>query len=160
EPTPEPTPDPTPGPSEPRIATEVPVVIGEPAVTGAITLPEDAVLPDDATWAIELQYVSEDLEDAPEVIGMDAGDVADTMATEIPFAIVVDLADIDDSLDYTLSAKVLDAEENVLYANDTVILGVIDGEPQESVVVQVQDAPAELNDLDPIADEPEASPAA
>jgi uncharacterized lipoprotein YbaY len=138
-------------------------MIGEPAVTGAITLPEDAAIPADATWSIELQYVPEDQEDAAvEVVGEDSGDVVDTMATEIPFAIVVDLDALDDSRDYTLSARVLDAEENLLYTNDTVILGVIDGEPQEAVVVQVQDAPADADagDAGVNVEEPEASPAA
>ncbi len=145
------------------IASDEPVEIIEPAVTGAITLPEDAVLPEGATWSIELLYVPDD--DAPaEVVSADSGDVADIMATEIPFAIVIDPDLIDEELEYTLSAKVSDAEENLLYVNDidTVTPGVIEGEPQEDVVVQVQDAPAEAEptEVEPAASEAVESPAA
>jgi uncharacterized lipoprotein YbaY len=86
------------------------------------------------------------------------------MATEIPFAIAIDPDLIDADLEYTLSAKVLDAEENLLYVSDidTVTPGVIEGEPQEDVVVQVQDAPAEadLTEVEPAASEAAESPAA
>jgi uncharacterized lipoprotein YbaY len=175
EPTPEPTAEPTLEPAESPLASEAPLAtempiasdepvgIIEPAVTGAITLPEDAVLPEGATWSIELLYVPD--ADAPaEVVGAASGAVADIMATEIPFAIAIDPDLIDDELEYTLSATVTDAEENLLYVNDidTVTPGVIEGEPQEDVVVQVQDAPAEAEpaEVEPAASEAMESPAA
>ncbi len=76
------------------------------------------------------------------MIGAAGGDVIDTTVTEIPFSIVYDPAIIDDGFDYTLSAKVYDADGNLIYINDTVTPGIIEGQAQEDIVVQVQDVPA------------------
>ena len=59
-----------------------------------------------------------------------------------------------------VSARIIDADSvndvvnEIVNDIDTVTLGVIEGEPQEDVVVQVQDAPAEADptEVDPAAD--------
>ncbi len=179
EPTAEPTPEPTPEPTEAPVATDMPVaseapvasegplasgdpgLIEGPAVSGAITLPEDAVLPAGATWTVELQDASrQDVE--AETIGAASGDVEDVAATEIPFAIGYDDALIDDLFSYTLIARIYDADGNLLYINDTVTDGIVEGEPVEGVVVQVQEATAEQVAIegDETMAEPMESPAA
>ncbi len=139
-PTVAPTAEPTVAPSIAPVASDQPVVIEGPAVTGAITLPEDAVLTEGATWSVELQDASK-MDVAAVTIGAASGEVADTEATEIPFAITYDSAAIDPRIAYTLRAEVLDADGNALYASDTVTPGIINGASVEQVVVQVQDVP-------------------
>ena len=176
EPTPEPTLEPTPEPTEPPAATEVPVasavpsasempiaseepgVISGPAVTGAITLPEDAVLPEGASWTVYLQDTS--VMDAPAVIIASAsGDVEDITATEIPFAIPYDAGVIDERSTYTLTATIDDAEGNPLYISDTTTDGIIAGEPLDEVPVQVQDVDI-VADASEVPVVPQESPAA
>jgi len=179
EPTPEPTLEPTPEPTEPPAATEVPVasavpsasempiaseepgVISGPAVTGAITLPEDAVLPEGASWTVYLQDTS--VMDAPAVIIASAsGDVEDITATEIPFAIPYDAGVIDERSTYTLTATIDDAEGNPLYISDTTDTttdGIIAGEPLDEVPVQVQDVDI-VADASEVPVVPQESPAA
>ena len=127
-----------PAASQAPMASGEPGVIDGPAVTGAITLPEEAELPEGATWIVELQDTSK-MDVAAETIGAASGDVEDITATEIPFAIAYDAGVIDERFSYTLSARVFDADGNLLYINDTVTDGIVAGEPLEEVPVQVQD---------------------
>ena len=143
------------------MASGEPGVIDGPAVTGAITLPEDAELPEGATWVVDLQDTSQ-MDVAAETIGSASGDVEDVTVTEIPFAIAYDPGVIDERFDYTLSARIYDADGNLLYINDTTIAGIVAGEPLDEVPVQVQDVDivgiaADASDMPVVAQE---SPAA
>ncbi len=145
--------------------SDEPVIEPGPAVIGVITLPEDAELPEGATWSVELQDSSK-MDVAAEVLGTAEGEVEDTSATEISFDIEFDADAIDPRLvttGYTLSAMIYDADGNLLYINDTSTPAFEEGqavgqstEPVEVEVVDVQGAAAE-----PMAEEPmaEESPA-
>ena len=81
----------------------------EPTVNGRIVLPEGSTLEGASVWTLQVQDTS--LADAPAVtIGQDGGVVADESATEIAFAAGFDPEAIDQSLTYTLSARIMGVE--------------------------------------------------
>jgi putative lipoprotein len=141
------------------MATDDPGMVDEPAVTGAIVLPEGAELPEDATWSVELQDTSKQ-DVAAETISVDEGDASDLAEGLIPFEILYDAELIDDRVTYTLSARVVDADDMLLYINDTATPGVVDGEPLEDVEVEVIDAQALAAEAEAMLAEAEESPEA
>ena len=123
-------------------------------MTGAITLPEDAVLTEGDTWSIELQDASK--LDVPETIGAASGKVADIEAAEIPFVISYDPVAIDAGVTYTMRASVFDADGNLLYTSDTATEGIVDGVPLDQVPVQVQTPTAATEPPVPAVESPAA----
>ncbi len=135
------------------------MAISGPAVTGMIVLPDGTELPADATWTVELQDTS--LADAPAVVmGTDTGVVEDMMATEIPFVVSYDPASIDERFIYTLSARVEDIDDTLLYINDTMTPGLVEGEPLQDVAVEVIDVQAATAAAEEMMAEAEESPEA
>lgn len=136
EPTPEPTAEPIateapmesiePAASEEPSFSTPPAVVEGPAVSGTFELPEEAELPEGATWSVELQDTS--LADAPAVvIGEDSGDIEDTSVTEVEFEIAYDPDQIIDTNTYTLQVRVEDETGNLLFVNDTAVPVLTDG---------------------------------
>jgi putative lipoprotein len=155
EPTPEPTPEATPEPvatevpaesvgpasSEEPSASASPAVVEGPAVSGTFELPEDAELPDGATWSVELQDTS--LADAPAVvIGEDSGDIEDTSVTEVEFAIAYDPDQIVDTNTYSLQVRVEDETGDLLFVNDTAVTVLTDDGETTEVSIPVVAAEA------------------
>jgi putative lipoprotein len=120
-------------------------MVAEPMVIGTLELPEDAELPDGATWSVQLQDTS--LADAPaEVIAEEGGDVEDAVAGEIVFAISYDPEAIVDTNTYTLQARIEDETGFLLYVNDTHVPVLTDEFETTNVtfpVVAVEALPAE-----------------
>ena len=125
-------------------------------MTGTIILPEGVVLPEGATWSVELQDTS--LADAPAVtIGQAGESITDLTVTAIAFEIGYDESLIDPAAVHTLQARIEDAEDTLLFVNDTVIAVITGGAPTEDVdvpVIAVQAEPGEV-----MASEPGESPA-
>jgi uncharacterized lipoprotein YbaY len=149
EPTAEPSVEPTAEPSvEPTAESSVEPAVDpsteptdEPAVDGTIVLPAGTTLDEGAEWTIEVQDTS--LADAPAiVVGQDGGTIDDPSATEIEFAAPYDAAAIDERNTYTLSARIVDADGNLLYANDTSIPVITSDAPSDDVDVPVIEVPA------------------
>jgi len=126
------------------LATPV-VAEDEPTVNGRILLPDGASLEGAAGWTLMVQDTS--LADAPAVvIGADGGAVDDPAATEIPFAVPFDPAAIDESATYTLSARIVSDQGDLLFINDTAIPVLTGGAPTDDVdapVVAVEAVPAD-----------------
>jgi putative lipoprotein len=151
EPTAEPTPEPTPELSaeatpestvEPSLtASDEPTssdepVVGEPAVTGSILLPEGSTLEGADSWSLQIEDTS--LADAPAtIIAEDGGTISDETATELEFAVAYDPGSIDDRNTYTLRASVLDADGNLMFTNDTAIGVLTNDAPTDDVDVPV-----------------------
>ena len=138
EPTAEPTlaPTPEPLPSEEPMASEEPMMVEETAVTGTVLLPEGSTLEGAAEWSVELQDTS--LADAPAVvIGTDGDAVTDATATEIPFEIAYDPTDIEETNTYTLSARIVDADGNLVFINNTSIPVLTRDAPSQDVETPV-----------------------
>jgi uncharacterized lipoprotein YbaY len=100
-----------------------------------------------------------------ETIAVDEGDVEDPDTSEISFAIEYDPEAVTDALVYTLSTRVVDAEGTLLYVNDTVTPGVVDGEPLQDVEVETIDFQAQAAEVGAALSEstealPEESPEA
>jgi len=116
----------------------VPVVAqgDEPTVNGLIVLPEGSTLEGANVWTLQVQDTS--LADAPAVvIGQDGGLVDDETATEIPFAAGFDPEAIDERFTYTLSARIMGADGNLSFINDTAIPVITNGAPVDGVEVPV-----------------------
>jgi putative lipoprotein len=126
------------------------------AVSGTIVLPAGAVIPDGATWTIEIQDTT--LADAPAtVIGGVTADVADPTAAEIPFEVRYDLALIDEAATYTLYAVIEDATPAMLFTNDTAIPVITGGAPTAGVTVDVVPVTGPLAEMSPLAVESAAA---
>jgi putative lipoprotein len=141
------------------MASDDPAVVDGPAVTGAVVLPDAAELPEDAVWSVELQDASKQ-DVAAEVISLDEGDASDLVEGMIAFEITYDEELIDERLTYSLSARVIDADETLLYINDTFTPGVVDGEPLVDVQIEVIDVQAQAAEAEVMPAEAEASPEA
>ena len=141
------------------MASDDPVAIDEPGVTGVIVLPDGAELPADATWSVELQDTSEQ-DVAAETMGKDAGSAEDVAMGEIPFVVNYDPESIDERFQYTLSARIVDADDTLLYINDTVTPGIVDGEPLEDVEIVTIDVQAQASEAEAMPAEAEESPEA
>ena len=99
-------------------------------------LPEGSTLEGAAEWSIELQDTS--LADAEAVlIGADGDALTDATATEIDFEIIYDPSLIDDRFTYTLSARIVNADDGLLFINDTSIPVITNDSPIEDVEVPV-----------------------
>ena len=141
------------------MASDDPGMVDEPSVTGAIVLPDAAELPEDAVWSVELQDASKQ-DVAAEIISLDEGDASDLVEGTIAFDIVYDDELIDERLTYSLSARVVDADETLLYINDTFTPGVVDGEPLEDVQIVVIDVQAQAAEAEATLAGAEESPEA
>jgi putative lipoprotein len=143
------------------VASEVPAV--ETMVTGVVTLPEGAVVPEGALWTVQLQDTSR--ADAEAVVIDEADGVVDPASTDIPFEIAYDAATILDTNTYTLQARLEDASGTLLYVNDTAIPVLTGGAPSEGLIVPViavepaASVAAEASVAPGSVSSPEASPA-
>jgi putative lipoprotein len=127
------------------MASDEPAIM-EPAVNGTILLPEGTTLAGATEWSIEVQDTS--LLDAPAVvIGADAGRVTDETATEILFAAGFDPAGIDERNTYTLSARIVDVDGNLMFTNDTSIQVITNGAPIDDVEVPVIEVTAAFSPM-------------
>ena len=108
---------------------------GEAFVTGTATYLQRIALQDDAVLTVQVQDVS--LQDvAATVMG------EDSYATEgaqvpLPFEVPYDPAMIEDGHTYALSVRITDADDNLLYINDTRIPVITNGNPTEDVEAMV-----------------------
>ena len=108
-------------------------------MTGVVTLPEGAVVPEGALWTLQLQDTS--LADAPALVLAEVGGVVDPAAPEISFEIPYDAAAILDTNTYTLQARIQDAAGSLLFVNDTAIPVLTGGAPSEGLSVPVVAVP-------------------
>jgi putative lipoprotein len=141
--------------------------MAETVVSGAVLLPEGAVLTEGAQWTVELQDTS--LADAPAVvIGQAGGAIADPLIMEIPFEIAYEASAILETNTYTLQARIVDSAGSLLYVNDTAIPVLTGGAPSEDVSVPGVAVPpaeaiastvAEASMVPDATASPEASPA-
>ena len=70
-------------------------------------------------------------------LGRGGGSVEDLSATEIPFSVTYDRSLIDERFTYTVSARITDADGNLLFINDTSIPVITGGAPTSDVEVPV-----------------------
>jgi putative lipoprotein len=135
------------------MVTEAPIESAAPVeaavVSGTVTLPADAVVPEGATWSIRVEDTS--LADAPATLIAEQSGVLDAAVTEIVFDVPFDPAVIDEMLTYTLRVTIEDAAGNLLFTNDTSIEAITGGVPAADIEVPV---------IAVTAVEPEASMAA
>jgi uncharacterized surface protein with fasciclin (FAS1) repeats/uncharacterized lipoprotein YbaY/heat shock protein HslJ len=111
------------------------------SVTGTVTYLPRIALPDDAV--VKVQIYNASLADATEVLGEQ---VIETNGQQvpIPYEVAFNPDDIDEAMMYSVSARIEDGEENLLFISDTVTPVITQGNPSEDVeimTIQVQAAP-------------------
>ncbi len=111
------------------------------SVTGTVTYLQRIALPDDAV--VKVQIYNASLADATEVLGEQ---IIETNGQQvpIPFDVAFNPDDINENLMYSVSARIEDSAENLLFISDTVTPVITQGNPTEDVeimTVQVQAAP-------------------
>jgi putative lipoprotein len=121
------------GASEPE--AEQPPTEGEQAcVTGTITYLQRIALPEDAVVQVQIQDTS--LADvAAEVIGEQI--ITSPGQVPIAYEVCYDPSVIQDGHTYTMSARITDAEGNLLWINDTSIPVITNGNPTTDVEIPV-----------------------
>ncbi len=124
------------------VAADQPIVVGEAAqlpegsaVTGSVVYKERIALPDDATLSVQLQDTS--LADALATVLGEVSYVTEGKQVPLPFAISYDPAEIEEGRTYSLSARITDAEGNLMFINDTAIHVITNGNPTTDIDVPV-----------------------
>lgn len=104
------------------------------AVSGLVTNMDNAAIPADATATIQLQDTS--LADAPAtVVGEQI--IENPGPFPLAYQVAYDPSLIIDNHTYSMSARITDAEGNLLFTNDTAILVITRGNPTENVELPV-----------------------
>lgn len=124
------------------VAADQPIIIGENtplpegnAVTGSVTYKQRIALPDDAMLSVQLQDSS--LADAPAIILGEVSYATAGKQVPLPFAISYDPADIQENHTYSLAARIVDAEGNLMFVNDTAVLVITNNNPTTNIDVPV-----------------------
>jgi putative lipoprotein len=142
--------------------------LAAPSLSGTITLPEGAVLPEDAVVRIELLDISR--ADAPATV-VTVQELTAAVLTEagIPFSMEYDAAAILEEAVYSLGVRIEDATGAPLFVAGTVVPVITAGNPTEGLeipVIEVQ-GPVEpgssvepMTSQEPLATEAVASPSA
>ncbi len=107
-------------------------------VTGTIVLPEEAVLPEGATWRVRLEDTPRAV--APAVLVAEADGVTGPAMTEIRFEIPYDMDGLDPAATHTLRARVDDADGVMRFISEAAIPVTTDGTLTEGVSLPVVDA--------------------
>lgn len=153
EPTPTPQP-PTEPPTEPETPTEeaVPEQLPIEHVTGTATYEESVTLPDDAIFTVQIQDTS--LADAPATIIGEQSYVTAGEQVPLSFEASYNPADIEDNHRYSLSIRITDAVDNLLFTNDTVIPVITNDNPTSGIeaVLIATDAAKALAETDEAAE--------
>jgi uncharacterized lipoprotein YbaY/heat shock protein HslJ len=111
------------------------------SVTGTVTYLQRIALPDDAV--VKVQIYNASLADATEVLGEQIIENSGQQVP-IPFDVAYNPDDINENLMYSVSARIEDSAENLLFISDTVTPVITQGNPTEDVeimTVQVQASP-------------------
>jgi uncharacterized lipoprotein YbaY/heat shock protein HslJ len=111
------------------------------SVTGTVTYLQRIALPDDAV--VKVQIYNASLADATEVLGEQIIETGGQQVP-IPFDVAYNPDDINENLMYSVSARIEDSAENLLFISDTVTPVITQGNPTEDVeimTVQVQASP-------------------
>lgn len=107
---------------------------GEASVSGMITNQEGTTIPEGATVSVQIQDTS--LADAPaEVIGEQV--ISDATGFPISYEVSYDPGQIQENLQYTMSARITDSDGSLLFINDTAILVITRDNPTEDVEIPV-----------------------
>jgi putative lipoprotein len=130
------------------------------AVTGTVTYLQRIALPDDAVVTVQIQDTS--LADAPAVVVGEQIIETDGQQVPIPYKVAYSPDDIQDNHTYTMSARIEDADGNLLFINDTAIPVITNDNPTEDVeimTIQVSTGGAEESEAtdEAAAEETEAA---
>ena len=104
-------------------------------VTGTVTYMVRSALPDDAVLTVQIQDTSR--ADAPAVVMGESWYVTGGAQVPLPFAVAYNPEFIQENLTYTLSVRITDGEDNLLFINDTSIPVITNGNPTTDVEVVV-----------------------
>ncbi len=108
---------------------------GEASVTGTATYLQRIALQDDAVLTVQIQDVS--LADAAATVMGEDSYATEGAQVPLPFEVSYDPTMIEDNHDYALSVRITDADDNLLYINDTRIPVITKGNPTQDVEAMV-----------------------
>ncbi|HIP71328.1 MAG TPA: META domain-containing protein [Anaerolineae bacterium] len=104
-------------------------------VTGTVTYMVRSALPNDAVLTVQIQDTS--LADAPATVMGESWYVTGGAQVPLPFAVAYNPEFIQDNRTYTLSVRITDGEDNLLFINDTSIPVITNGNPTTDIEVVV-----------------------
>ncbi|NKQ36434.1 MAG: META domain-containing protein [Chloroflexi bacterium] len=104
-------------------------------VTGTVTYMVRSALPNDAVLTVQIQDTS--LADAPATVMGESWYVTGGAQVPLPFAVAYNPEFIQDNHTYTLSVRITDGDDNLLFINDTSIPVITNGNPTTDIEVVV-----------------------
>ena len=107
---------------------------GDSVVTGDVVYRERIALPEGAVVTVSITNAS--LMDVPvEPVGEQI--INNPGQVPIPYEVTYNPDDIDERLNYSVGARITDGQGNLLFISDTATFVITNGNPTESVVINV-----------------------